>query len=171
VIPGYFDTESRPALPFVSAGVRLAGVDAQGEVPFLIDTGSSTTCLHPLAAALQLGIPLADLLNPAAWPRLEPHSGVGGVAMYDVVPAEHVFRTEANRLRVITGAVRIATPTTHNQALPSLLGWDVLEHFRLVVDRRAGRVELHEASPGPLQSDSPSDIAPGGRPPPTPEAG
>jgi hypothetical protein len=58
------------------------------------------------------------------------------------VPAEYVFRTTAGRLLTLTGQLRVAQPTAQDRFLPSLLGWDVLEHFRLVLDRRARLVEL-----------------------------
>jgi hypothetical protein len=39
--------------------------------------------------------------------------------------------------------IRIAPLLPQTQRLPSLLGWDVLRHFRLVLDHSAGSVEVH----------------------------
>lgn len=148
MISGYFGSGERLSMPLVFAGLRIraGGLgELVGGVAFVLDTGSTTSCLHPVDAITALDIPLADLERPAAWPRTEVHQGIGGDAIYYTVPAEYVFRRDGGGLfLVIPGVVRIAQPTPHNRDLPSLLGWDVLERFRLVIERAAGRVELHE---------------------------
>lgn len=153
MISGYFGSGERLSMPFVFAGLRIrggAGGSPQGAgefaggVAFVLDTGSTTSCLHPVDAITALDIPLADLQRPAAWPRTELHRGIGGDAIYYTVPAEYLFKRDGGPYLVVPGVVRIAQPTPHNQDVPSMLGWDVLERFRLVIERAAGRVELHE---------------------------
>jgi hypothetical protein len=43
---------------------------------------------------------------------------------------------------VIEGEIRIAEPVPGNAAIPSVLGWDILAQFRVVLDRRRGEVVL-----------------------------
>ena len=85
VISGYFGSGERLSMPFVFAGLRVRGPgrpELVGGVPFVLDTGSTTSCLHPVDAITALDIPLADLERPAAWPRAEVHQGIGGDAIY-----------------------------------------------------------------------------------------
>lgn len=147
MISGYFGPAERLPMPLVFVGLRIrtgGHGELAGGLPFVLDTGSTTSCLHPVDAIRALGIPLADLEQPAAWPRADPNQGIGGPGIYYPVPAEYLFRTAAGPYLVLLGVVRIAQPTPHNYDLPSILGWDVLERFRLVIERATGRVELHE---------------------------
>lgn len=147
MISGYFGAAERLPMPLVFVGLRIrtGGLgELVGGLPFVLDTGSTTSCLHPVDAINALGIPLADLERPAAWPRAERNQGVGGAGIYYPVPADYFFKRDGRPYLVIRGVVRIAQPTPNNQDLPSILGWDVLERFRLVIERAAGRVELHE---------------------------
>lgn len=149
MIPGYFDTTKRPGLAFIDVALRITGVSASWSVvPFLIDTGAATTCVHPLDAINRLSIPATTLQQQQAWHHHETYHGIGGSALYYVVPVEYAFLTDQGHTHVLPGHVRIARPLPHNQNMESLLGWDVLQHFRLVADWPSRRVELYEPASG-----------------------
>lgn len=76
------------------------------------------------------------------WRLVEVAQGVGGVATYFVVPCEYGFLHEDGQLQYIAGEIRIAQLTPGNETLPSLLGRDVLAHFRLTVVLASGEVTL-----------------------------
>lgn len=148
MIPGFFDAAYITPTPFVRVGVFLPGITTNwARVHFLLDTGASTTCLHPTDAVAHLGIPDADLQQPQLWPQVEDYSGIGGRAPYFVVPAEYAFETDTGQLVRRTGQIRVAQSLLHNANLESLLGWDVLQHFRLELDWAQRAVRLHEPVP------------------------
>ena len=70
-------------------------------------------------------------------------AGVGGSAIYFVVPAFYAFLQDDDEWRLISGEIRIAQLTTGNERLPSLLGWDILQHFQVVADWPNRRISLH----------------------------
>lgn len=107
---------------------------------FLLDTGAARTCLHP-RDALNFGVGEATFANRSDWPR-QRMSGVGGTTLYYVAPATYSFVTDNGGANRIESQILIAQPRTANAALPSLLGWDILERFELLVDWRTRRVEL-----------------------------
>lgn len=154
MIAGFFDVArgSGSPVPKVRVGVFVPNVtQAWAAVDFLIDTGAATTCVHPVDATTRLHILTADLNQPLKWARSESYRGIGGSAIYYVVPAHYAFQHGEGRVQVLHGQLRIAQPRPHNQALESLLGWDLLQHFRLVTDWPSRQIELHEIRlPQPL---------------------
>jgi hypothetical protein len=68
--------------------------------------------------------------------------GVGGASLYDQVPALYGFRHDEGRHLMLTGTIEIAQPQAHNSGYPSLLGRDVLRHFRVVSDWPGVQVTL-----------------------------
>ena len=69
-------------------------------------------------------------------------SGVGGTTLYYVTPAIYAFVADDGRVQIVNGPVLVAQLRPDNQELPSLLGWDILERFEVLVDWRSRRVEL-----------------------------
>lgn len=124
--------------PTVDALVRITGTGRYGEVAFLIDTGSDTSVLHP-RDALDLGIDFdRDFLSA----RTRDASGIGGAAREYIEAATLSFRREDGDREEIGAALAIAVPTDWNLPLPSLLGRDILLHFRLTFHESAGLVLL-----------------------------
>lgn len=82
------------------------------------------------------------LANPAASPTQETTNGIGGSVRCSVQPAVYVFHHDDGRNQRIIDDIRIVPPTTGNATLPSLLGMDILRHFRLSVDYVGLRVVL-----------------------------
>jgi hypothetical protein len=142
VIVGYFDPARRQPVPVMSVLLQLPRrASAAEQIDFVIDTGATTSCLHPFDAARFLIRP--DELDDAnRWQRSESHGGVGGHGRYDVVDAVYTFAHEDGTTQSIDGEVRIAQFTNANAELPSLLGWDVLQHFCLTADWRTRTITL-----------------------------
>jgi hypothetical protein len=142
VIFGFFDPESETPYPavWVTVELRSGGIAGQ-RVPFLIDTGAATSCVYPFDAARFLIRP-DELDDVSRWPRVESHGGVGGRGRYYVVQAAYTFAHEDGTTQSIDGEIRIAQFTSANAELPSLLGWDVLQHFQLTADWRTKTISL-----------------------------
>ncbi len=105
------------------------------------------TCLHPEDAIFGFGIDPTKLTDEAQWPNREIHRGIGGQAVSYVVPAQYAFQQHDGAWLLYGGEIRIAQLTQHNQTLPSILGWDVLQHFRLVTDWVGNDVYLEVRRP------------------------
>lgn len=135
MITGFFDSAFPWPVPKVQAGLFIDGITTKlVSVGFLLDTGASSTCLHPLDAVTSVGISTARLALPGNWTRTESRSGVGGSATYYVVPVTYAFLHHDRRLQLLETEISIAQLTVTNRSLPSLLGWDILQHFKVTVD-------------------------------------
>ena len=111
-------------------------------VEFLVDTGTEATTLHPTDAVYSVGIDQTRLSLPYMWPDTAPSYGIGGAVEDYIELARYRLLHDDGAEQTITGQIRIAQPTMYNRQFPSLVGWNILQHFRLVVDRRAGEVLL-----------------------------
>jgi hypothetical protein len=111
-------------------------------VDFLLDTGASTSCVHPRDATARLGIDAITLRTPSAWARQHQSQGVGGSATDFIVTAHYALRRDDGGWDTYQDDLAIARSTLANQTLPSLLGWDILQHYRIVADWHAGSVRL-----------------------------
>jgi hypothetical protein len=111
-------------------------------INFLIDTGAAITLLRPLDAIGRLQLDPLVLAQPLHWPNRQPISGVTGSGECYVHPAEYAFLHEDGRLQRIAGEICIDPPNQTNNSRKSLLGWDVLQHFRLSVDWSGRRITL-----------------------------
>jgi hypothetical protein len=116
-------------------GVYCPDISTKIEVvPFLLDTGCSATVLHPVDATSRFGLQPSRLTDRNQWHNTESMGGVGGSSACYVVPAQYGFLHTDGHLQIIPGQVRIAEYRADNQTLPSLLGWDILQHFRATLD-------------------------------------
>jgi hypothetical protein len=143
VIVGYFDPESHVPEPRVGIYISIPGIaDEWAPVDFVIDTGASETCVHPAdsMAALQIDVELLD--SPSRWPSVLRASGIGGSASYFPVPASFAFFHDDGTPLVLEGKIDIARITHTNRRVLSLLGWDLLKRFEVVLNWPAGRVTL-----------------------------
>lgn len=135
MIRGNFDrgrpqVECRLVIPRLSVNHRLM---------LLVDTGASATCLHP-ADAIRAGIPFERLGN-----RID-YLGIGGTSAYFREAANLLFEDESY-LRIYRLDLLIAAPTSNNRELPSLLGRDVLNRWRMDYNPTGDRLEwtVHDA--------------------------
>ena len=120
--------------PRIDAEVTLPGLGIAGNIPFLLDTGADTTFLMADDAD-QMGINFGNLtLSPSLG------SGVGGHIRLYRASANIVFSDEANHY-VYRAELAIAEPGEHNRGLPSLLGRDILNRWRLRYDAPANALE------------------------------
>ena len=134
--------------PRVQVGLSLEGIGFPfGHIQFLLDTGATTSCLHPDDAVLRMGVtfPQFEQLLQSGSPA--PIRGVGGSVPYFHVPATYFFLHEDIRLETILGEILVAVPSRENRGLPSLLGWDVLSQFHLDLDWSRSLLTLEPTSP------------------------
>lgn len=135
---GYFLDRPQPR-PYVDLTVAFPVADNGSlVVPFLIDTGADHTLLSP-AEGIRLrerfGVDLLSL------PRGEPIGGIGGY-----------METRTVRMSVTMGSytanvhASLAEPPTYGNfpEMPSLLGWDILRDFTLLIEHRTSSVLLLE---------------------------
>ena len=138
MIRGYFSDERGRRRPFVDAVFQFPILNDQLlQVPLLVDTGADRTILSP-ADAIRLsrsfGVNLADLPQGAA------SSGVGGQASTRTIQATLIMDSFSTSLTLTT----LEPIPDRLLPIPSLLGRDILSHFALFMEERAGRVLLLE---------------------------
>lgn len=138
MISGFFDSEF--GFPYVWVRLSILGMPPQ-LVPFLIDTGASTTVVHARDALRYLRMDATDL-DPRTWPReqIRGSSGIGGDALHRVLGASYEFLADAGPLHVSDATIDLGAFDTGG--LPSLLGWDLLRRFRIEMDAIRGAVTL-----------------------------
>lgn len=115
-------------------------------IEFVVDTGAMQTCIHVVDAVRALRIDPGDLIRPPqTWTVAGEASGVGGKATYYTHGCSYGFLSlPGGQLRTIAGQVYLARLSEGTVDLPSILGWDMLQHFRVDIDYAAGRVRLME---------------------------
>ena len=105
----------------------------------LADTGCGGTTLHPKDC---VGLPYDRLANEAST------LGVGGRSRGFREIAWIVFNGQPPiHMAAYQCEILIAEPTEHNERLPSLLGQDILQHWKITYDWRERLVlaEVHWA--------------------------
>jgi hypothetical protein len=114
--------------PFIEASVHFPRLQLWGYVSFLADTGASGTVLMPLDSK-KLAINFNQLKNRKSSRTVGgPADGYmerGVLGFLD----EHIHKIYAYEIEI-----QIFTPTRDNATLPSLLGRDVLNQWRVVID-------------------------------------
>ena len=142
-IAGEFHAEFGSA-PAVRGRVSFAGAPAR-RVWFLIDTGAARTTLNPSDA--EDAFPGYADLDWARDHRLTSARGVGGICR--MITRTGTIRFFDDHVGPIhwDGPLELIEPTADSRALPSLLGRDVLDNFRLTVSRRESLITLDIPSP------------------------
>lgn len=115
--------------PYVSARVFIPRLGLAGNVSFIFDTGADSTVLMPADAAT-LGVDY-DLLSD----RFESF-GIGGSAPTYIEPARLAFADD-NRHTLYGYDIRLLIhhPTADAMRVPSLLGRDIIDRWRVVYDK------------------------------------
>ncbi len=126
--------------PFIEGYLTLPRLGISRNITFLVDTGAYATCIHPRDGTLA-AIPFDQLENPVT------SDGVGGAATYFKEPAVLEFVDgEAREIRSNEFDVLIAKPAPDPRhsinRLPSLLGRDIIDRWRMVYDRTDGILEF-----------------------------
>ena len=125
-------------VPFVEAWVILPGLmpptGTDFAVPFMVDTGASSTSLSPRDAQ-DLGLNLSRLNYSAR------SMGIGGYSFSALADGIITLRGDGFDF-VCQVSIRIAQPTVHNLRLPSLLGRDVLRQFNMRYEAANGILQF-----------------------------
>ena len=130
MIEGWFDAAGRP---YVAAQVYLPRLErVPRHLELLVDTGADVTSLHPMDC---MGIPYEALRD------LSETGGVGGAAGYYSEDAFVVF-DDGEITHIYSMRVDIAVPSRDNATLPSLLGQDILRHWRVIHDRPGNSLSI-----------------------------
>ncbi len=126
------------AEPLVEVTIKIPMLAIEKPFTLMVDTGSHMTALHvrDVPRLGERGYRLIRRLNNSL-----NSSGVGGSAIYFVVPAQIVFEHEDGALEQhdfdlwVSKRARKGSRKLANQLkIPSVLGRDVLYHFRMVMD-------------------------------------
>lgn len=134
MIRGAFGWSGTSPHAFVRLVVRVPDLrDAWVVVDFMVDTGASHTVIHP--PDLRRGFRMTEDEVDSVVARLGPlpMTTAGGVAEASAAPATLVFPHEDGAVHQMEATLRIPRVSAANRELPSLLGQDVLQHFRLVM--------------------------------------
>jgi hypothetical protein len=138
--------ESSPAWPVPMVRVLLyvpAAVPLWRPVDFMLDTGASASVLNPTQALLQVGFRREQLTRPQRW-RKETFRGIGNDVVEYVLDASYGWFFGDGSYRLIAGPIRVAPYSEQSARLPSLLGWDILQHFQISMNWRAKIITLDE---------------------------
>ena len=123
----------------VEGRIEIPRLGVSYTVPFLVDTGADGTCLHP-GDGLRAGVPFGRLRDGVTV------SGIGGQSTYYEEPAILMFTDDVERSTYRYNAVvEIAKPEDVSDEIPSLLGRDIIDRWRMVYDRTDGAPGIHGA--------------------------
>lgn len=115
--------------PYLSARVFIPRFGASGNVSFIFDTGADNTVLMPADAAA-LGIDFTDLSDPFE------SLGIGGSALMYPERAHIAFLDESHgRIYAYDIELLVHHPTTEAMRVPSLLGRDIIDRWRVTYDK------------------------------------
>jgi hypothetical protein len=143
LITGSFGLGFTRPMPTIQVSLQLPGITTGFvTLDFLVDSGSTDTCVHPYDAKWRLGIGTSMLASSQHWPDVRSSRGVGGTAMSYMHPAIYGFRHDDGRLQQFYDEIQIAVPTADNSTLPSLLAWGLLRYYRIELDYVGLRVTL-----------------------------
>ena len=120
--------------PYVSARVFIPRLGLAGNVSFIFDTGADSTVLMP-ADAITLGVDYGSLSNPSQ------SLGIGGSAsMYREWTYLTFADANGDRLYSYDIPLLICDYTPDAMGIPSLLGRDVIDRWRVTYDKSAAEL-------------------------------
>ena len=121
-ITGWFRGGQGQQVPSVQARIVVPDVKVEGDVTFLLDTGADVSLIMPKDAR-RLGIPFESLQSTGNLVR-----GIGGSSRLYRADASLAFSDSENAY-VYRIELAITEPSEHAEALPSLLGRDILNRW------------------------------------------
>ena len=123
--------------PYVHGLIEIPRLGVAGTIDLLVDTGADVTCIHPKDGE-NLLIPFQTLRTPI---RI---GGIGGTSRRYSEPATLAFResvgSPVHRYRI---QATIATPEDADIRIPSVLGQDILRHWRTIHEPALNRIEFY----------------------------
>ena len=127
MITGLFENMS--GAPKVEGVLRLPNLNVVSKISFLVDTVADMTTLMPINGQ-SIGIDYGRLTYP------DQVVGVGGVAQSVRDDAQLIFWDPGRRrLWVYLIDIDIMAPAPNLVGVPSLLGRDILDRWRMVCDK------------------------------------
>ena len=131
MITGFFSDIGRP---YINGTVTLPRFGVSADVPFLLDTGADSSCLH-LDDTLKLAVPVSSLGNESSV------EGVGGVAVYYSEPAIVTFTYEQALIDEVAYNIDLdLSYSDETWGMPSLLGRDILDNWHIEYSRKRNRL-------------------------------
>ena len=139
VVSGSFQAGAQPHL---TALVEIPRLQVQHTVDFVVDTGASRTTLHPVTIQ-SMGLTWQSYAHRNAPPNSELLSGILGGASYGREDAILHLGPRSLDCYILMGPLKKKLYTDSLQAsIPSLLGMDILQQLRLVMDYRNAEISL-----------------------------
>lgn len=129
------DTTGRP---YFDARVVLPRLEAKENVSFIFDTGADSSVLMPLDAR-RLGIDLSKLDEAGT------ATGIGGTQKRFIEPAIVIFADD-NLLYAYRIQIGIISPSPETMTVPSLLGRDIIDRWRVTYDKPGNTLSAHVVS-------------------------
>ena len=127
------------AYPWMDCIIKIPSLAIDSTVTMMVDTGATVTALSAKDATPILGKRGYRLLRRLG--NLKTVTGVGGDSLYFKIPAQIVLQHEDGTLEGFNLDLWVAKPARkrskkrkHQLKLDSLLGRDIMAHFRAVVD-------------------------------------
>jgi len=124
------DTSGRP---YIEGRLILPNLNIRGDISFLVDTGSDVTCLHPIDGT-RLNIDYGQLSGDAE------SIGTSGLSHDFTESAVVVFSEPKRFLYAYNITLRIAPVDPEIMTLPSILGRDILDQWRMIYNPQKSRL-------------------------------
>lgn len=124
LIGRFGDTTGRP---YLEGRLIIPRLEVTGEISFLVDTGADQSLLSPLDGQ-RLRLDYSRLGNEGE------SIGMGGIVQNFQEQAFLTFSDAGRTLYAYAVNIAIATPSPDIMDLPSLLGRDVVDHWRMVYE-------------------------------------
>ena len=131
MIKGSFDNGS----PFIEGLLVFPGLNIQGTISFLLDTGADESCVMPTDGR-RLGIDYGNLTG-----RTVSIRGASGSVDSTKRPALVFFAEDTGKVRLYRIQIHIMPDEPALHGIHSLLGQDILSRWRTVHDPTRGRIQ------------------------------
>jgi len=114
--------------PYLEGRLILSRLGLAADISFIVDTGADKTVLMPLDGT-RLGIDYAKLTTRFL------STGIGGVSADYLEPAILAFSETHTAIHLYQIEVIVSSPSPDIMDIPSLLGRDILDRWRMTYDK------------------------------------
>lgn len=119
--------------PYIEGRLIILNLSIRADISFLVDTGSDVTCLHPIDGT-RLNIDYGQLSGDAE------SIGTSGLSHSFIEPALVVFSEPKRFLYTYNITLHIAPLDPEIMTLPSILGRDILDQWRMTYNPQKRRL-------------------------------